>query len=295
MTRLLLTGASGQLGSYLARELQNSDFEVTAWSGARTGELFGFALHPIDLADAGAVMRAFRDCRPAIVLHVAAMASVADCYRDPDRARRVNVNGSALLAELATQSRRRFVHVSTDLVFDGEKGGYRESDATSPLSRYAQTKVDAEQAVLQHAGTLVVRPSLLFGPTLVGRPTFFDQQLASLRERRPMALFEDEWRTPLSLGTTAAALLALVRSDVTGILHLGGPERLSRLEMGFRLAAGLGLDPTVFSATQRASNPAPEPRPRDVSLDSTLWRSLFPRHPWPRFEEALAESIPPAH
>jgi dTDP-4-dehydrorhamnose reductase len=81
-------------------------------------------------------------------------------------------------------------------------------------------------------------------------------------------------------------------SDFTGLIHLGGPERLSRLEMGQRLAAALGLDPSVIVPAARASFPAAEPRPRDVSLDSSRWRSLFPAQPWPDWDEALGEMMP---
>src|SRR5207245_6393078 len=108
---------------------------------------------------------------------------------------------------------------------------------------------------------------LLFRPTLTGRPSFFDQMLGGLRKRRVVPLFTDEWRTPLGLCVAAQALLDLVTSDFTGLLHLGGPERLSRYDMGRRLATHLGLDPAVLQATERATTATPEPRPRAVSLD----------------------------
>jgi len=133
----------------------------------------------------------------------------------------------------------------------------------------------------------VARVSLLFGPSLVGRPTFFDQQLSALREGRPITLFHDEWRTPLSLLTAARGLLALAASDVVGLIHLGGPERLSRLEIGQRLAAFLHRDPTGIESVSRLSAPAIEPRPRDLSLDSSRWRQYFPQEEWPGWDKAL--------
>jgi dTDP-4-dehydrorhamnose reductase len=286
--RILVTGASGQLGAYLLRELQQQSDDVVAWSGSRTGDLFGLPLHPVDLTDKDGLSAAFRSARPAVVLHTAALATVAHCYRDPAAARRINVEGSTHLAELAAQSKTRLVMVSTDLVFDGEQGWYREQDAPSPRSIYGQTKLAAEQAV-HAAGGVVVRVSLLFGPSLVGRPSFFVEQVAALRERRPCTLFEDEWRTPLGLAAAARGLLAVARSDYQGLLHLGGPERMSRLEMGRRLAAFLGSDPSVFAAGTRNSVPSTEPRPRDVSLNSSRWRQLFPQEEWPVWENALKE------
>jgi dTDP-4-dehydrorhamnose reductase len=285
--RVLLTGASGQLGGYFLRELAGQP--VIAWSGSRTGELFGVTLQPVDLADRDSAVTAFRESRPDVVVHAAAMAKVSECLRDPERARLVNARGTELLAELADEARCRLIYVSTDLVSDGERGGYREEDAPSPVSVYGRTKVDGERAVLAMPRGLVARVSLLFGPSIIGRPTFFDEQVAGARNGKPIALLSDEWRTPLSLMTAARAFVSLVRSDVTGILHLGGPERMSRLEMGQRLAAFLGVSAAWIQAMRRDEAATEEPRPRDVSLDSSRWRRSFPQVLYPKWEYALRD------
>jgi dTDP-4-dehydrorhamnose reductase len=298
--RLLITGAFGQLGGYLLRELANGEDQIIAWSGSRQGTLSGFKLHTVDLANADGVVTAFQQARPTVVIHAAAIASLVDCRKDPERAQQINQQGSAQLAELCHQAGARLLLVSTDLVFDGERGYYTEQDAANPLSVYGRTKVAAEQDVLAFPETLVVRLSLMFGPTVVRRPYFFDEQITALRERRPIRMFDDEWRTPLSLAIAARSLVALARSGLTGLLHLGGPERMTRLEMGERVARYLGADPSTIVATSRDNiphclNPAvprqapPEPRPPDVSLDSSRWRALFPKAPWPDLEQALAE------
>jgi dTDP-4-dehydrorhamnose reductase len=287
--RILVTGASGQLGAYLLRELSAGGTAVTAWSGSRCGELFGCPLVPVDLTDRAAVVAAVRAARPDAVIHCAALSSVARCWKEPALAEAVNVEGTRLLAELAEEARARLLYVSTDLVFDGERGGYREEDAPAPLSVYGRTKALGEIAVSNCARSVIVRVGLLFGPTLLGRPAFFDEQIAALRERRPCTLFSDEWRTPLSMLTAARALIDLATSDCTGLLHVGGPERMSRLDMGRRLAVFLGLDHSALVPARRADVAAPEPRPRDTSLDSSRWRGLFPRQLWPGLEEALRE------
>jgi dTDP-4-dehydrorhamnose reductase len=286
--RLLITGAGGLLGAYLLRETANRA-NVVAWGGLRGGEQFGIPLRPIDLTDAAAVTSALRSARPDVVLHAAALARVADCWRDAERARRVNADATQTLARLAADAGARLVLVSTDLVFDGENAPYRESDAASPVSVYGRTKRAAEEAVLSVPRSAVVRVSLLYGPSLHGRPSFFDEQAAALRAGRPVTLFRDEWRTPLDLVTAARALVNIAESDFNGLLHVGGPERLSRLEMGLRLAKFLGIDPSPIVATDRAAAPAPEPRPRDVALDSSRWRVAFPGVPWPAGEEALRQ------
>src|SRR5262249_42736118 len=155
---------------YLLRELaRREDLRITAWSGSSPGERFGVPLRPVDVGDAGALARAFADARPDVVLHAAALSRVADCQRDPARAHRVNVAGSATLAALADAARARFVQVSTDLVFDGARGGYREDDPPSPVSVYGRSKADAEAPALALARGAVARISLLYGPSLCGR------------------------------------------------------------------------------------------------------------------------------
>jgi dTDP-4-dehydrorhamnose reductase len=287
--RILVTGASGQLGAYLLRELRRRGFEPAAWSGAQTGELFGCRLEPVNLADADAVCRAFASDAPDVVLHAAAMARIADCYRDAATARRVNFEAIAQLNDLCVAAGVRLVYVSTDLVFDGRRGNYREDDAAKPVSVYGRTKLAAEQVVLSSPAGLVLRASLLYGPSLTGRSAFFDEQIAAIVGRRPVKLFIDEWRTPLDLPTAAAALVTLALSDRAGLFHIGGPQRLSRWQMGQEIAVFLGAGGAMITAARQADVPTPEPRPCDVSLDCSKWRAAFPNEQWPTMREALPQ------
>ncbi|MEX0741388.1 MAG: sugar nucleotide-binding protein, partial [Phycisphaeraceae bacterium] len=131
--RVLLTGASGQLGGYLLRELQERGEQVFAWSGRQD----------VDLTDGAAVRQAFERVHPGVVLHTAAMSKPSDCYAHPDQAQRVNVVATERLTELADAAGARMIFTSTDLVFDGEQGMYREEDPPNPLCVYGRTKVEA--------------------------------------------------------------------------------------------------------------------------------------------------------
>src|SRR5207244_2443400 len=115
-------------GGYLLRELQRRGLPAHAWSGLSTGELFGYPLHPVELTDAHAVADAFAVAAPEVVLHAAALAKVGDCHRDPDRAGRVNTDATVRLSDECRKSGARLVYVSTDLVFDGNRGHYREQE-----------------------------------------------------------------------------------------------------------------------------------------------------------------------
>jgi dTDP-4-dehydrorhamnose reductase len=215
------------------------------------------------------------------------MSGVGDCFRNPTQARQTNTTATQLLAELAERHRSRMIHVSTDLVFNGEKGWYRETDCPAPLSVYGHTKASAERIVLGHDGHLVLRISLLFGPSINGRTSFFDQQIDALLNNKPCTLFEDEWRTPLSLCAAARGLLAAAESDMTGILHLAGPERMSRFDMGQRLARLLHKSEATLVAASREDFAAAEPRPRDTSLACDRWHQCMPNAELVNFEDAL--------
>src|SRR5262249_53922299 len=162
----------------------------------------------LDLTDAGAVRRAFAAARPDVVLHAAALPRVSDCHRDPGAARRVNVTATATLADLTERAGARLVHISTDMVFDGEAAPYAEDAARAPLRVYGRTKAGAEAVVLAGRRNAAPRVSLLFGPSRCGRPSFFDDQVRALRTGQPLTLFADEWRTPLDLDSAARALPA---------------------------------------------------------------------------------------
>lgn len=290
--RILITGAAGQLGSYLMRSLADEghrdpaapghdmDPQVTAWTQRWAGDLFGVTPTQVELTDGDAVERAFAQAAPDVVIHTAAIAAVGQVYQNPDLARAVNVDATARLAKLAKRHGAHFTLISTDMVFDGEAAPYAEAHPTNPQSIYGQTKVEAEQAAAAEMDALILRASLLFGPTLVGRPRFWDQLVEALERGESVKLFFDEWRTPLSLDDAADRIMqAACQHRLTGVYHLAGPERQSRLEMGLALASDLGVDPAPIRAVSRLDAPAAEPRPRDLSLDGRKLRTAFEQGP----------------
>src|SRR5262249_21948561 len=157
----------------------------------------------VDLTDPVKVAEAFDDARPTVVILAAAMANAGECAKDPARAVAVNVRGTEILARCCDADRVRLIYVSTDLVFDGNRGCYSEGDPTSPTSVYGRTKLDGERAVLASSRNAVVRVSWMFGPSLNGRKNFFVEMVEALRGGATKTLFLDEWRTPLALLTAA--------------------------------------------------------------------------------------------
>jgi dTDP-4-dehydrorhamnose reductase len=286
--RIVLTGASGRLGAYLLDQLVAGPHDVLAWSGSSSGSRAGLRFRPVDLGDERAVAAALVESSPDLVIHAAAVSSVDAVRRDRGRARAINVAGTQLLAEWAARHDRRIVFTSTDLVFDGSKSWNREDDPAAPILEYGRTKRAAEPFVLAVPRGLVARISLLYGPTRSSLEGFFDLAVAGLRQGQPRAFFTDEWRTPLDYFSAARILIELALSELTGIIHLGGPERLSRFELMRRAAIALGIEPSLIRPTERDQVPSAEPRPADTSLDSSRLNKLCPGLERPAVEAALA-------
>ena len=176
--RILVTGASGQLGSYLAHELVRvGSSQLILWSRGTTGSRWGLEMRPVDLTDNSAMTTALEDGDPEVVIHAAAISTADQVRNAPELAWAVNVEATRRLAAWCGDRGRRLIFTSTDLVFDGARGWYREDDARTPVLAYGRTKAAAEPLVLQIPGGLVTRISLLYGPSRAGRASFFDRAL----------------------------------------------------------------------------------------------------------------------
>jgi dTDP-4-dehydrorhamnose reductase len=271
-----VTGAGGALGSVLMRVLSEQHQSV-----------HGFLSPHGPAPDVGRVLRVeltdprtYRDrvlaLAPRVIIHLAAVSQPSEAYRDPERARAVNVDATVELLELASQVGARFLYASTDLVFDGDEAPYDENAATEPSSHYGRTKLEAECYVLAYRRGLVLRLPLMYGlPEVSREPSFFENTLNALRAGKPVRLFTDEFRSALWIEDAARAFAALARTTLSGVMHLGGPQSLSRFEMGECMARAVAASPNLLVAAQRADIDSPEPRPRDVSLQNARYLTEF--------------------
>jgi dTDP-4-dehydrorhamnose reductase len=224
-----------------------------------------------------------------VIIHTAAISAADEVRKNPVRARDVNVEGTRRLARWCLEKNRRLVYTSTDLVFDGTRSWYREDDEPRPILAYGRAKAEAEPAVLDVPGGLVVRLSLLYGPSRAGRDSFFDRAVSGLLAGRPQVFFEDEFRTPLPYRTAAQSLVRLAETQVQGIVHVAGRERVSRFELMTRVARSLGIDPALVRANRMEDVILAESRPADVSLDTSRLDALLPDLDRPSIEIATGD------
>ena len=290
--RVLVTGATGQLGVAAVGALQRAGFDVVAWSHRSTSPVHGCQPRPVDLGDRDAVANAWLDAKPDAVVHAGAVTSIAAAAADPATAVRINVDATTQLATLASAAGARMLYLSTDMVFDGETDRpYRETDAPAPTSVYGRTKLEGERAVLDMgAAGLVLRSALVLGRVTVGPAKFFDQLVARLQGGESVTLFDDEWRTPVNDRIVGSAIAELLRSDAAGVFHVAGAARVTRYDLGLAVAAAMGADASVIQRASRLSVGG-EPRPRDLSLDTAKLASAWKALPRWDLQTAVANAL----
>jgi len=267
-----ITGAGGLIGHYL---VQNASHSAPDW------KVRSLTRADLDLTDFGRVRWLFGNELPGLVIHCAALTKTPACQKNPVLAHQLNVEVTQVLAELAADI--PFIFFSTDLVFDGRKGNYRETDAVNPLNVYAETKVAAEEIVLRNPRHTVIRTSLNFGNSPTGDRSFGEELRRAWQAGKTLQLFTDEFRCPIAAEVTAQAVWSLVHQNRAGVYHLAGTERLSRWEIGQLLATRW---PELHPRMERASlrDYQGPPRSPDTSLNCSRVQELL-QFPLPHFSE----------
>ena len=297
-SRVLVLGAGGFLGQHVVTTLGER-----ALAHARTPQLAASPALTADLADPDQLAQLLKSSTVRALINCAAAASAA-CEGDPAMAATLNTDLPRALGEWAAREGARVVHVSTDLVFGGEPapaGGFREEDEPAPVSAYGETKAGGERALLEACPkAMVVRLPLLYGDSHGSGRGASDDLFGILARGERARLFTDEWRTPLPVSVAAQALVELVElvdGETSGILHVAGSERVSRLELGLALHARRFGDPDraarEIEGCVRADLGLSPPRPEDTSLCTRRARALL-RTALPNLAEGVRAALDPA-
>lgn len=267
MKTVLVTGASGFLGWHLADRLSEEKRVIGTYLShpVLPQNVEGIRL---DLRDRSTTLRTTEQIRPQIIFHCAALSKPELCEQEKKLAEEINVSGTELIVRAARSVDAKLIYISTDLVFDGQKGNYSEKDTLGPINFYAKTKLHAEQIVFAGNYT-IVRVTLMYGNGNGINSSFSDWILRNLREGKIVNLFTDEYRTPVYVKDAAEALALIAKSGSSGELyHLGGSERLTRYEFGRKLADVFGYNHDLIKPMRIEEFEFLAKRARDCSLCS---------------------------
>jgi len=272
-----ITGAGGLIGNLIARE---------AGSAAAGWHVKALTRQTLDLSSFRLLAEKFRNEKPSLVIHCAALSKSPHCQANPPLAHKLNVEVTRVLAELSHDI--PFVFFSTDLVFDGKGGNYDEFASQNPLSVYGETKAEAEKLVLRNPRHTVIRTSLNGGVSPTGDRGFNEAMRRAWSAGQKLELFVDEFRSPIAARVTARAVWEIAAKKLKGLLHLAGSEKLSRWQMGGLLAARWPqFHPRIEPGSLRQYEGAP--RAPDTSLNC----AKLPAHlsfPLPGLTEWLREN-----
>ena len=294
--KVLVTGANGFLGHYLVPSLLKQGFQVLATGkGACRLSLEGtegFAYAEMDFTDKETTLNIIREYMPDVVVHAGAVSKPDDCEMDRDMAWRINTGGTHHLLEGAAAHRSFFVYISTDFVFDGEKGMYSEEDIPSPVNYYGQTKLEAEQAVQDYPHAwAIVRTVLVYGKPLAGRSNILSIVKEKLERGEGYKVVDDQVRTPTYVGDLAEGIVSVIRKNATGIWHLSGEDVLTPYEMACQTASFLGYDPQRLTRVTADIFTQPAKRPPRTGFNITKARKELGYAPV-SFNEGLARTFP---
>ncbi|HVK38708.1 MAG TPA: sugar nucleotide-binding protein [Candidatus Kapabacteria bacterium] len=279
--RMLITGGSGFVGWNAVRYFVDRGVDVVASYRSLSHYLQTFDGHTaveLDLTDRQSIDRVVARFQPALILHTAAITRPQSAH-DPTEVHQVNVEATARLAEAAARHDAGLVHLSTDLVYAADAGVVDERTTPDPSGAggYARSKLESEQAIAgTNARSIVLRPTLMFGdgPPRGNSFSMFLERKWEGNERAP--LFVDQFRSFLFVDDLLSAIETVaMRHEAWGELYVcGGPERMSRAQFAARLAAVLGVDPSLIQPMRAAELPGYQGGASDITIDSSKLRAL---------------------
>jgi dTDP-4-dehydrorhamnose reductase len=293
--RILVTGANGFLGNYLVQQLLQKQYPVIATGKGECRLSFtgvdNFDYEPMDFTDPFAVHDLFEKYQPSVVVHAGAMSKPDDCEKEQWQAYLINVEGTVTLLTNAEAYRSFFVFVSTDFVFDGEKGMYSETDIPSPVNFYGKTKLEAEEIVKEYAfGWAIARTVLVYGKPLAGRSNILSIVKEKLEKGEEYSVVNDQVRTPTYVEDLAAGIVAIIEKKATGIYHLSGADILTPYEMAIKAADFLKLDKSLLKKVTAADFTQPAKRPPKTGFNIEKAKRELDYQPR-SFDEGLAKTF----
>lgn len=255
------------MGSKIANIASEKGYEP--YSGYNEHEVTKGTPIKLDICNKKMVEKAFEIIRPEAVVHAAAMTNVDKCEEDQDLAQRVNVEGTRNIIEASERYNAFLIYVSTDYVFSGEEGMYKEMDIPIPINYYGLTKLKGERLVASSSiEWCIARPSVIYGSmSAAGKVNFALWVLNKLKENESMKIITDQWVSPTLNTNLAEMILEIIERKLTGIYHLAGATPINRYDFSTLLADTFGLYKTLISPAKSSEMKWLAKRPKNTSLN----------------------------
>lgn len=264
--KILLTGANGFLGQYLCARLLSETHQVIATGKGQNRLPFQFGPNftyvTLDFTDKDQVNEILDYHEPDIIIHAGAMTQADECELEPEKAYKVNVEGTRYLLAKAVKRAVYFIYLSTDFIFSGDKGMYEEEDIPGPVNFYGKTKLQAEALVKNYPfDWAIVRTVLVYGKPLAGRNNILTVVKNKLESGEIYKVVSDQVRTPTYVEDLANGIVRIISKKASGIYHISGEEQLTPYDMAVKTADFLGLDRTLLVNVNASTFSQPAQRP----------------------------------
>jgi len=272
----LVTGANGFLGMNAGVFLSGKVQTISATRAPHRSPIFDTHVQ-FDIQDLSSVRSTFSSLNPDVVLNTAALASHQHCEENPELALEVNAIGAKNVAIAAREIGAQLLHISTDAVFDGKSGNYREADATSPFSVYGQTKLAGEQAVLAALPSALVVRTNFFGWSPSGTRSILEFFVNSLTQGKRVDGYLNYFVSSIYAQDLSQALLELSDLHYSGVLHVASSDSISKYDFGVAVARQWGLDSQLIQAAHALHHDGTDSHTRDLSLNTDKTMELLGR------------------
>ena len=269
---VLVTGANGFLGYYLIQRLLEKDLDVIATGKGACRLPFTnhrrFVYAEMDFTDPYSVHDVFHKYRPGIVIHGGAITKPDECELNQWQAYLVNVEGTVTVLLNAAENKSYFIFLSTDFIFDGEKGMYKEMDTPNPVNYYGRTKLEAEDVVKEYEyDWAIVRTVLVYGKPILSRSNILTVVKEKLEKGESYNVLDDQVRTPTYVEDLAAGIIQIMEKRAKGVFHLSGKDVMTPYQMACKTADYLGLDKKLIRRVTAADFSQPARRPLLTGFD----------------------------
>ena len=281
--KFLVTGSAGLIGQQLVKDLSESNQVFSSYNESIPE--FGEHIR-MDLRDQTEISRVFNEKKPDIVIHLGAMTDVDHCERDKSSATEINAKSTEIIAKECSNQNSFLVYLSTDYVFDGSSGMYKETDTTNPIGHYGKSKLDGERSVENFSSEYcIARTSTPFG-LHSKKKSFPTWIIENLEQKNQINVLTDQITSPTYIPNLSQMLIEIAERKITGILHVSGASKMSRYDMACMIADKLDYDQSLLNPAIMSQMNWDAERPKNSSFDVSKAASILHQKP-----QTIEESI----